>query len=102
MCSLIMHAADEALSSQNIDALSPIPGGSANKEIGRKLSITAETMKGHMKSMFNNLTSSCPHRYHRRKTRHRRFGFMLFSSGETQSGTSGLEFRLNGGEYNAS
>jgi DNA-binding NarL/FixJ family response regulator len=51
MCSLMMHT-DKALSSQNIDVLSLIPGGCANKEIAAKRSITEETMKGHAKSIF--------------------------------------------------
>jgi DNA-binding NarL/FixJ family response regulator len=46
-----MHT-DKALSSQNIDVLSLIPGGCANKEIAAKRSITEETMKGHAKSIF--------------------------------------------------
>ena len=46
MCALMLHAADEALSSQDIDILSLIPGRSANKEIAAKLSIKEEPMKG--------------------------------------------------------
>jgi DNA-binding NarL/FixJ family response regulator len=52
---LAEHAADEALSSREIEVLSLISGGNANKEIARKLSITEETVKGHMKSIFTKL-----------------------------------------------
>ena len=49
------HAADDALSSREIEVLSLISGGNANKEIAGKLSITEETVKGHMKSIFAKL-----------------------------------------------
>ena len=52
---LAEHAADEALSSREIEVLSLISGGNANKEIAAKLSITEETVKGHMKSIFTKL-----------------------------------------------
>ena len=52
---LAEHAADEALSSREIEVLRLISGGNANKEIAAKLSITEETVKGHMKSIFAKL-----------------------------------------------
>jgi DNA-binding NarL/FixJ family response regulator len=52
---LAEHAADEALSSREIEVLSFISGGNANKEIAAKLSISEETVKGHMKSIFAKL-----------------------------------------------
>jgi DNA-binding NarL/FixJ family response regulator len=52
---LAEHAADEALSSREIEVLGLISGGNANKEIAAKLSITEETVKGHMKSIFTKL-----------------------------------------------
>ena len=52
---LAEHAADDALSSREIEVLSLISGGNANKEIADKLSITEETVKGHMKSIFTKL-----------------------------------------------
>ena len=52
---LAEHAADEALSSREIEVLRLISGGNANKEIAAKLSITEETVKGHMKSIFTKL-----------------------------------------------
>jgi DNA-binding NarL/FixJ family response regulator len=52
---LAEHAADEALSWREIEVLSLISGGNANKEIAAKLCITEETVKGHMKSIFTKL-----------------------------------------------
>jgi DNA-binding NarL/FixJ family response regulator len=52
---LAEHAADDVLSSREIEVLSLISGGNANKEIADKLSITEETVKGHMKSIFTKL-----------------------------------------------
>jgi len=52
---LAEHAADEALSSREIEVLRLISGGNANKEIAAKLSIAEETVKGHMKSIFTKL-----------------------------------------------
>jgi len=52
---LAEHAADEALSSREIEVLRLISGGNANKEIAAKLFITEETVKGHMKSIFAKL-----------------------------------------------
>jgi DNA-binding NarL/FixJ family response regulator len=52
---LAEHAADEALSSREIEVLRLISGGNANKEIAAKLSIAEETVKGHMKSIFAKL-----------------------------------------------
>jgi DNA-binding NarL/FixJ family response regulator len=52
---LAEHAADDALSAREIEVLSLISRGNANKEIGVLLSITEETVKGHMKSIFAKL-----------------------------------------------
>jgi DNA-binding NarL/FixJ family response regulator len=52
---LAEHAADDALSLREIEVLSLISGGNANKEIAAKLSIREETVKGHMKSIFTKL-----------------------------------------------
>jgi hypothetical protein len=96
MCffSLMMRAADEALSSQNIDISSLILPKTLHHEGNHER---------HRSSSVNNLASTfSPRRDHQRKTRDRRFGSILLGNGETQSGTSGLGFCLNGGEYNAS
>ena len=52
---LAQHAADEALSSREIEVLRLISGGNVNKDIAFQLSITEETVKGHMKSIFSKL-----------------------------------------------
>jgi DNA-binding NarL/FixJ family response regulator len=52
---LAEHATDDALSSREIEVLSMIAGGNANKEIAAQLSITEETVKGHIKNIFNKL-----------------------------------------------
>jgi hypothetical protein len=78
-------------------------GLEGDKEIVVKFFTTEETVKGHTNSILNNVASTFgPFRYHRWETRNRRVGFIIVSSGETQSGTSGLGFRLDGGGYNAS
>ena len=49
------HVVDEALTSREIDVLRLIAGGNANKLIGVQLSITEETVKGHVKSILSKL-----------------------------------------------
>jgi DNA-binding NarL/FixJ family response regulator len=49
------HAADDALTSREIDVLRLISGGNANKEIAAQLSITEETVKGHVKNILAKL-----------------------------------------------
>jgi DNA-binding NarL/FixJ family response regulator len=55
---LAAHATDDALSSREIEVLSLIAGGNANKEIAAQLSITEETVKGHIKNIFAKLSAS--------------------------------------------
>jgi DNA-binding NarL/FixJ family response regulator len=52
---LAEHATDESLSEREIEVLRLIAGGNANKEIGAKLSITEETVKGHVKNILSKL-----------------------------------------------
>ena len=52
---LAEHATDDALSSREIEVLRMIAGGNANKEIAAQLSITEETVKGHIKNIFTKL-----------------------------------------------
>jgi DNA-binding NarL/FixJ family response regulator len=52
---LAEHATDDALSSREIEVLTLIAGGNANKEIAAQLSITEETVKGHLKNIFAKL-----------------------------------------------
>jgi len=49
------HATDDALTSREIDVLRLITGGNANKEIAAQLSITEETVKGHVKNILAKL-----------------------------------------------
>jgi len=49
------HATDDALTSREIDVLRLIAGGNANKEIAAQLSITEETVKGHVKGILAKL-----------------------------------------------
>jgi len=52
---LAEHAADDALTLREIDVLRLIAGGNANKEIAAQLSITEETVKGHVKNILAKL-----------------------------------------------
>src|SRR5882757_7369049 len=52
---LAEHATDDALSSREIEVLRLISGGNANKEIAARLSITEETVKGHIKNILAKL-----------------------------------------------
>jgi DNA-binding NarL/FixJ family response regulator len=52
---LAEHATDEALTPREIEVLRLIAGGNANKEIAAQLSITEETIKGHVKNILAKL-----------------------------------------------
>lgn len=49
------HAADDSLTAREVEVLSLISGGRANKVIADELSITEETVKGHVKSILSKL-----------------------------------------------
>ena len=49
------HANDAALTSRELAVLRLIAGGNANKEIAAQLSLTEETVKGHVKNIFAKL-----------------------------------------------
>jgi DNA-binding NarL/FixJ family response regulator len=55
---LAEHATDETLSAREIEVLRLISGGNANKEIGAQLSITEETVKGHIKNILAKLDAN--------------------------------------------
>ncbi len=55
---LAEHAADEALSLREIEVLRLIAGGNANKRIAAQLSITEETVKGHVKNILAKLAAN--------------------------------------------
>ncbi len=52
------HAADDELTAREIEVLRAIAAGNSNKLIGQKLSITEETVKGHIKNIFSKLGAS--------------------------------------------
>jgi DNA-binding NarL/FixJ family response regulator len=52
---LAEHAGDDALSPREVDVLRLIAGGNANKAIAALLSITEETVKGHVKNILAKL-----------------------------------------------
>jgi DNA-binding NarL/FixJ family response regulator len=52
---LAEHAADDALSSREIEVLRLVAGGNANKEIAAQLSITEVTVKGHVQNILAKL-----------------------------------------------
>jgi DNA-binding NarL/FixJ family response regulator len=55
---LAEHATDGALSAREIEVLRLIAGGNANKEIAAQLSITEETVKGHIKNILAKLDAN--------------------------------------------
>jgi DNA-binding NarL/FixJ family response regulator len=52
------HAGDEELSPREIEVLRLIAGGKANKAIADQLSITEETVKGHVKNILSKLCAN--------------------------------------------
>ena len=55
---LAEHAADDPLTSREIEVLRLIAAGKANKLVASDLSITEETVKGHVKSVLSKLGAS--------------------------------------------
>jgi len=55
---LAEHATDDALSARETEVLRLISGGNANKEIAAQLSITEETVKGHVKNILAKLSAN--------------------------------------------
>jgi DNA-binding NarL/FixJ family response regulator len=55
---LAEHAADEGLSPREIEVLRLIAGGNANKVVASELSITEETVKGHVKNILAKLEAN--------------------------------------------
>ncbi len=52
------HVADDTLTLREIEVLRAIAGGNANKLIADQLSITEETVKGHVKSILSKLCAN--------------------------------------------
>jgi len=55
---LAEHAVEDSLTSREIDVLHLIAGGNANKLIADRLSITEDTVKGHVKNILSKLGAS--------------------------------------------
>jgi len=55
---IAVHAADERLSEREIEILLLVSEGCANKEIAGRLSISEQTVKAHLKSIFGKLDAS--------------------------------------------
>ncbi len=52
------HAGDDALTAREIEVLRLIAAGNANKLIADQLSITEETVKGHVKNILSKLDAN--------------------------------------------
>jgi DNA-binding NarL/FixJ family response regulator len=52
------HATDDILTPREVDVLRLIAAGNANKEIAAQLSITEETVKGHVKNILAKLSAN--------------------------------------------
>src|SRR5215471_1519637 len=55
---LAEHAVEDTLTTREIDVLRMIAGGNANKLIADRLSITEDTVKGHVKNILSKLGAS--------------------------------------------
>jgi DNA-binding NarL/FixJ family response regulator len=53
--SLAAHVTDEALSGREVEVLREVADGNANKRVARRLGISEETVKAHMKSILSKL-----------------------------------------------
>lgn len=52
---ILAHAAEEPLSDREVNVLRLVSEGKANKEIGRALSLSEDTVKAYLKSIFSKL-----------------------------------------------
>jgi len=52
---LASHANDDALSEREVEVLALIAGGNSNKLIARRLSISEDTVKSHVKNILSKL-----------------------------------------------
>lgn len=55
---IAIHAAEEALSDREVAVLQLVASGSANKTIAHELSLSEETIKAHLRSIFSKLEVS--------------------------------------------
>jgi DNA-binding NarL/FixJ family response regulator len=49
---LALHAGEDALSERELDVLTVVASGKSNKEVARELSVSEDTVKGHLKVIF--------------------------------------------------
>ncbi len=52
---IAMHAGDPALSSREVEILSLVASGEANKQIARRLAVSEDTVKAHLRNIFAKL-----------------------------------------------
>jgi DNA-binding NarL/FixJ family response regulator len=50
-----LHATEERLSEREIDVLTAVAAGKSNKQVARELSVSEDTVKGHLKVIFAKL-----------------------------------------------
>jgi DNA-binding NarL/FixJ family response regulator len=50
-----LHAAEDSLSEREIDVLTAVASGKSNKQVARELSVSEDTVKGHLKIIFTKL-----------------------------------------------
>jgi DNA-binding NarL/FixJ family response regulator len=50
-----LHATEERLSDREIDVLTAVAAGKSNKQVARELSVSEDTVKGHLKIIFTKL-----------------------------------------------
>jgi DNA-binding NarL/FixJ family response regulator len=55
---LAEHAMDDALTEREIEVLKQIAGGCSNKVVAERLSISEDTVKGHVRSILSKLNAS--------------------------------------------
>jgi len=50
-----LHAIEERLSDREVDVLTSVAAGKSNKQVARELSVSEDTVKGHLKIIFTKL-----------------------------------------------
>jgi DNA-binding NarL/FixJ family response regulator len=50
-----LHAAEDRLSDREIDVLMAVAAGKSNKQVARELTVSEDTVKGHLKIIFTKL-----------------------------------------------
>lgn len=55
---IAIHAIEDALTDREVSTLSLAAKGKSNREIGRHLGLSEETVKGHMKAIFSKLAAA--------------------------------------------